>query len=86
MLGNQGIYSDGWMASALWAEPWVSEPPGDKDILNLDWELYHIDEDFTQAVDLADQMPGKLQEMKDLFYAEAARYNVLPLDGRKRLV
>ena len=83
MLGNQGIYSDGWMASALWAEPWVSEPADNKDILNLDWELYHIDEDFTQAVNLADQMPEKLQEMKDLFYAEAARYNVLPLDGRK---
>jgi arylsulfatase A-like enzyme len=83
MLGNQGIYSDGWMASALFSEPWVSEPAGDKDILNLDWELYHIDEDFTQAVDLADQMPAKLQEMKDLFYAEAARYNVLPLDGRR---
>ncbi|MGF1460833.1 MAG: arylsulfatase [Leptolyngbyaceae cyanobacterium] len=33
MLGNQGIYSDGWMASALWAPPWVSEPAGDKDIL-----------------------------------------------------
>ncbi|MEM1368121.1 MAG: arylsulfatase [Cyanobacteria bacterium P01_H01_bin.15] len=83
MLGNQGIYSDGWMASALWAEPWVSEPPADKDILDLDWELYHIDEDFTQAVDLADEMPRKLQEMKALFFAEAAKYNVLPLDGRK---
>jgi arylsulfatase len=83
MIGNQGIYSDGWMASALWSEPWNPEPPADKDILNLDWELYHIDEDFTQAVDLAGQMPEKLQEMKDLFYAEAAKYNVLPLDGRK---
>ncbi len=83
MLGNQGIYSDGWMASALWNEPWNPNPPTDKDILHLDWELYHIEEDFTQAVDLADQMPDKLQEMKDLFYAEAAKYNVLPLDGRK---
>ncbi len=83
MAGNQGIYSNGWMASALWSEPWVPEPPAGKDILNLDWELYHIDEDFTQAVNLADQMPEKLQEMKTLFYAEAAKYNVLPLDGRK---
>ncbi|MEM9503409.1 MAG: arylsulfatase [Cyanobacteria bacterium P01_E01_bin.43] len=83
MLGNQGIYSDGWMASALWSEPWDPNPPADRDLLNLDWELYHIDEDFTQAVDLADQMPGKLQEMRDLFYAEAAKYNALPLDGRR---
>jgi len=83
MAGNQGIYSDGWMASALWSEPWVPEPSADKDILNLDWELYHIDDDFSQAVNLADQMPEKLQEMKTLFFAEAAKYNVLPLDGRK---
>ncbi|MBD2427445.1 arylsulfatase [Phormidium sp. FACHB-1136] len=83
MAGNQGIYSDGWMASALWSEPWVPEPSADKDILNLDWELYHIDEDFSQAVNLADQMPEKLQDMKTLFFAEAAKYNVLPLDGRK---
>ncbi|NEQ43958.1 MAG: arylsulfatase [Leptolyngbya sp. SIOISBB] len=82
MLGNQGIYSDGWMASALRGIPWLSENEP-MDLLNMDWELYHIDEDFTQAVDLADQKPQKLQEMKDLFYAEAARYNVLPLDDRK---
>ncbi len=83
MLGNQGIYSNGWMASALFNEPWNSNPPEGKDLLHLDWELYHIDEDFSQAVDLADQMPDKLQEMKDLFYAQAAKYEVLPLDGRK---
>ncbi|MGF1495040.1 MAG: sulfatase-like hydrolase/transferase [Microcoleaceae cyanobacterium] len=83
MLGNQGIYSDGWMASALWNEPWNPNPPTDKDILNLDWELYNVEEDFTQANNIAAQNPQKLQEMKDLFYAEAARYNVLPLDGRK---
>jgi len=83
MLGNQGIYEDGWMASALFNEPWNPNPPEDADLLKLDWELYHIDEDFTQAVDLADDMPDKLQQMKDLFYAEAAKYNVLPLDGRK---
>ncbi|MDY7022319.1 MAG: arylsulfatase [Cyanobacteriota bacterium] len=83
MLGNQGIYSEGWMASALWNEPWNPNPPTDKDILNLDWELYHIDEDFTQANNIAAENPRKLQEMKGLFYAEAAKYNVLPLDGRK---
>jgi arylsulfatase len=83
MIGNQGIYEDGWMASALFSEPWNPNPPADADLLNLDWELYHIDEDFSQAVDLADKMPAKLQQMKDLFYAEAAKYNALPLDGRK---
>jgi arylsulfatase len=83
ILGNQGIYHDGWMASALFSIPWNSNPP-DKDILNgLDWELYHIDEDFSQAENLADKMPEKLQEMRELFYAEAAKYDVLPLDGRR---
>ncbi len=83
MFGNQGIYSNGWMASALFNDqPWSSYNPN-KDVLNLDWELYNIDEDFSQAVDLAEAMPEKLHEMKTLFFAEAARYNVLPLDPRK---
>ncbi len=82
MLGNQGIYHDGWMASAIRGIPWYSEPePGD--LLNMPWELYHIDEDFTQANDLAKVKPEKLDEMVKLFFAEAARYQVLPLDDRK---
>ena len=82
MLGNQGIYHDGWMASAIRGIPWYSEPePGD--LLNMPWELYHIDEDFTQANDLAKAEPEKLDELVKLFFAEAAKYNVLPLDDRK---
>ncbi len=82
MLGNQGIYHDGWMASAMRGIPWLSEsPPGD--LLNMPWELYHVDEDFTQADDLAKENPEKLQELVKLFFAEAAKYNVLPLDDRK---
>ncbi|QEG37687.1 arylsulfatase [Bythopirellula goksoeyrii] len=82
MLGNQGIYHDGWMASAIRGIPWYSEPvPGD--LLNMPWELYHIDEDFAQANDLAKDNPEKLDEMVKHFFAEAARYNVLPLDDRK---
>lgn len=82
MLGNQGIYHDGWMASAIRGVPWLSEnTPGD--LLEMPWELYHVDEDFSQAVDLAKQEPEKLQELVKLFFAEAARYDVLPLDDRK---
>ncbi|HEU5118019.1 MAG TPA: arylsulfatase, partial [Isosphaeraceae bacterium] len=82
MLGNQGLYHDGWMASALRGVPWLSEPePGD--LLNMPWELYHVEDDFTQAVNLADQEPEKLQELIKLFFAEAAEHNVLPLDDRK---
>ncbi|WP_206352369.1 arylsulfatase [Tautonia rosea] len=82
MLGNQGIYHDGWMASALRGVPWLSEPePGD--LLNMPWELYHVEEDFSQAVDLAEQQPEKLQELIKLFFAQASEYDVLPLDDRK---
>jgi arylsulfatase len=82
MLGNQGIYHDGWMASAIRGVPWLSEnAPGD--LLNMPWELYHVDEDFSQATDLAKQEPEKLQELVKLFFAQAAMYNVLPLDDRK---
>jgi arylsulfatase len=47
------------------------------------WELYNLDEDFSQAKDLAAQNPAKLRELQDLWWSEAARYSVLPLDGRK---
>lgn len=82
MLGNQGMYHDGWMLSAIRGEPWLSESPP-IDLLNMPWELYHVDEDFSQANNLAKKHPEKVAEMVKLFFAEAAKYNVLPLDGRK---
>jgi hypothetical protein len=45
------------------------------------WELYHIAEDFSQAVNLADREPAKLRELQDLFWIEAAKYDVLPRDN-----
>lgn len=83
ILANQGIYHDGWMASALYSIPWNPNTPTTDPLNGLNWELYHVDKDFSQAKNLADQMPEKLQEMRELFYAEAAKYNVLPLDGRR---
>ena len=76
MLGNRGMYANGWMASCRHGRlPWETgaEAPGfehDK------WELYHLEEDFSQAVDLAEKEPAKLRELQDLFMAEAAKYNV----------
>ncbi|MBI1246325.1 sulfatase-like hydrolase/transferase [bacterium] len=82
MLGNQGIYHDGWMASAIRGVPWLSEnEPGD--LLDMPWELYKVDEDFSQANNVVKEHPEKLDEMVKLFFAEAAKYNVLPLDDRK---
>ena len=78
---NRGLYHDGWMASALSFPPWQPVRTGfDPD--KQKWELYNIDQDFSQADDLALDKPQKLRELQDLWWAEAARYNVLPLDWR----
>jgi len=78
---NRGIYHDGWMASALSFPPWQPNRTGfDPD--KQKWELYNIDEDFSQANDLAQKYPEKLRQMQDLWWVEASKYNVLPLDWR----
>lgn len=82
MFVNRGLYADGWWAASRTAIPWES---GSKEVNPDDakWELYHLDQDFSQAVDLAAKEPKKLRELQDLWWAEAAKYNVLPMDGRK---
>ena len=81
MFGNRAMYHDGWMASCRHGRlPWLNF--GSWDFADDKWELYHIAEDFSQAVDLASKHPEKLRELQDLFVAEAAKYNVLPLDDR----
>jgi arylsulfatase len=77
----RGIYQDGWFAASMAFIPW--NPTREKfDIDQARWELYHIDEDFSQAHDVAAANPAKLRELQDLWWAEAARYDVLPLDWR----
>jgi arylsulfatase len=82
MLLNRAIYHDGWWAAARAGIPWDASPkPVDPDTLR--WELYNLDQDFSQATDLAAKNRAKVRELQDLWWSEAARYNVLPLDGRK---
>ncbi|RYU60859.1 arylsulfatase [Methylolobus aquaticus] len=84
MLGNRAIYNDGWVAATTpVAAPW--DPSGSTvDVINgYQWELYNVERDFSQADNLADKQPDKLKELQLLFYAEAARYNALPLDNSK---
>ena len=52
------------------------------DFLKAPWELYNIDEDFSQANDLAAKEPAKLKELQAMFLEEAKKYDVLPLDPR----
>jgi arylsulfatase len=82
MFINRAIYHDGWWAASRTSIPWESSPvPPNPDTAT--WELYNLDEDFTQAHDLAAVNPEKLRQLQDMWWSEAARYNVLPLDGRK---
>jgi len=68
------------MASAASVAPWATVRDADPD--GQKWELYHVDEDFSQASDLAASNPQKLRELQDLWWAQAAKYNVLPMDWR----
>jgi len=83
MLGNRAIYHDGWVAATTPVTiPWeLSAKPSPDVITGYKWELYNVMEDPTQNVDLAAKMPEKLKQMQNLFYLEAAKYNVLPLDN-----
>jgi arylsulfatase len=83
MLGNRAIYSDGWLAATTPVTlPWelsTKEPPDV--ITGYNWELYNINEDPTESNDVAKKMPDKLKQMQDIFYAEAKKHDVLPLDN-----
>jgi arylsulfatase len=81
MFGNRAIYSNGWVAAVRHGRlPW--ENAGSYDFSKDKWELYRIESDFSEANDLAAQEPERLRDMQDLFWVEAAKYNVLPLDDR----
>ena len=83
MLGNRAIYHDGWVAATTPATiPWELSTATPPDVITgYKWELYNVQEDPTEFNDLAAKMPEKVKEMQDLFYSEAAKYDVLPLDN-----
>src|SRR5204863_518845 len=81
MFGNRALYHDGWIACCRHGRlPW--ENFTDDNFQDDPWELYDLTSDWSEAVDLAAEHPEKLRELQDLFMAEAAKYNVLPLDDR----
>ena len=83
MLGNRAIYNDGWVAATTPANlPWELSSATPPDVITgYKWELYNVKDDPTQSSDLAAKMPAKLKQMQALFYSEAKKYNVLPLDN-----
>jgi len=78
--GHRAIYHDGWVAASFHGVPWeLAGSIGFKDSV---WQLYNIEQDFSEAVDLADKYPEKLKELQAIFDQEARKYNVYPLDDR----
>jgi arylsulfatase len=84
MLGCRAIYHDGWKAVTF--HPMVgfgyegSDPmvPFDEDV----WELYHVAEDFSETTDLAATEPQRLRQLVELWWSEAERNQVLPLNNQ----
>ncbi|UWU74285.1 arylsulfatase [Bradyrhizobium huanghuaihaiense] len=81
MMADRAIYNDGWIASTkVLRPPWVTVAklprPGD-----YPWELYDLRNDWTQTEDVAARNPDKLKELQALFWKEAEKYQVLPLDS-----
>ncbi len=81
MFGNRGIYHEGWVAATRHSIPWMlsKAPPLSGDV----WELYNVQEDFTEANNLAASNPEKLAEMKRKFNEVAAANHVFPIDDRR---
>jgi arylsulfatase A-like enzyme len=92
MMGHRSIYHDGWRAVCPWPGPsfteagaFFGEPIPAEKLTELDakhWELYHVDQDWAENHDLAGEHRDKLIEMIGMWYVEAGKYNVLPVDGR----
>lgn len=74
MLGHRGIWADGWKA----VTHHESGKPFDEDR----WELYNLDQDFSEHDDFAEKDPERLKAMVDLWWKEAEKHGVLPLDDR----
>lgn len=90
--GNEGIYKDGWWAGKLLRSSWdrIGAPGYEREKLlegnTHPWELYNLNEDYSQSTDLAAKYPKKLAEMKALFYSEAKRNLVYPLLPLRELI
>ena len=82
MMADRAIYDDGWMASTkVMRPPWDTSGPTNQDPASYPWELYDLRNDPTQYENVASRFPEKLKQMQDLFWVEANKYQVLPLDS-----
>ncbi len=81
MIGDRAIYHDGWILSTkVMRTPWDNSGKGNHDPASWPWELYDLSKDWTQNHDVAAQYPEKVKELEKLFWEEAEKNQVLPLD------
>jgi arylsulfatase len=83
MLSDRALYQEGWIASTkVIRPPWhLIGPMNQNPAENVTWELYDLRKDWTQFEDVAANYPEKLRELQELFWVEATKYQVLPLDA-----
>lgn len=81
---KESQYFEMWGCLAIWHKGWKAiDYHWEGDDYNTDkWELYNLDEDFSECHDLAEKHPAKLKEMIERFWIEAGKYDVLPVDDR----
>ena len=80
LLGNRAIYHDGWMAAARSGQlPWSITST--ESLESEPWELYHLDRDYSEGMNLAASEPRKLETLKALFDSEATKAHVFPLSS-----
>ncbi|HEY4286607.1 MAG TPA: arylsulfatase [Puia sp.] len=82
IFGNRAIYEKGWVAAIQHTLPWRQDVTPGFDFDHEKWQLYDIQKDFSEADDIADKYPDKVDHLKKLFYEEAEKYHVYPLDDR----
>jgi arylsulfatase len=82
MMGDHAIYHDGWIASTkVMRPPWDVAGAVPQDPASYPYELYDLSKDWTQFDNVATKYPAKLKELEKLFWVEAEKYQVLPLDA-----
>ena len=82
MMGDHAIYHDGWIASTkVMRTPWQGLGAVSQDPAGFPYELYDVSKDWTQYENVAAKHPEKLKELEKLFWTEADKYQVLPLDA-----
>lgn len=83
MMGQWALYDDGWLLSTKAKRaPWDAFSPANPDPLNNQvFQLYNLNENWNQSVDIAAQYPDKVTEMRKKFIAEAKKYQVFPMDA-----